>query len=91
MSRPTIWTGITRLRRTGRRRRRIFENQTLEDFAVLNADDPECVRMAEGLKSKALWFSRKNEVKAGAFVRENKIFYRGAKANARSCRLRRCN
>jgi UDP-N-acetylmuramoylalanine--D-glutamate ligase len=56
---------------------RIFENQTSKDFAVLNADDPECVRMAEGLKSKALWFSRKNEVKGGAFVRENKIYYRG--------------
>jgi UDP-N-acetylmuramoylalanine--D-glutamate ligase len=59
-------------------KKRIFENQTSEDFAVLNADDPECVRMAEGLKSKALWFSRKNEVKVGAFVRENKIYYRGA-------------
>ena len=32
----------------------------------------------KGLKSKVLWFSRKNEVKAGAFVRENKIYYRGA-------------
>jgi UDP-N-acetylmuramoylalanine--D-glutamate ligase len=57
-------------------KKRIFENQSSEDFALLNADDPECVRMAEGLKSKALWFSRKNEVKAGAFVRENKIYYR---------------
>jgi len=59
-------------------KKRIFENQTSEDFAVMNADDPECVRMAEGLKSKVLWFSRKNEVKTGAFVRENKIYYRGA-------------
>ncbi len=59
-------------------KRRIFENQTSEDFAVMNADDPECVRMAEGLKSKVLWFSRKNDVEVGAFVRENKIYYRGA-------------
>jgi UDP-N-acetylmuramoylalanine--D-glutamate ligase len=59
-------------------KKRIFENQSSEDFAVLNADDPECVRMAEGLKSKALWFNRKNEVKTGAFVRENKIYYRDA-------------
>jgi UDP-N-acetylmuramoylalanine--D-glutamate ligase len=59
-------------------KKRIFENQTSEDFAVLNADDPECVRMAEGLTAKALWFSRKNEVKTGAFVRENKIYYRDA-------------
>ena len=57
-------------------KKRIFENQTSADFAVLNADDPECVRMAEGLKSKVLWFTRKTETKTGAFVRENKIYYR---------------
>lgn len=61
-------------------KKRIFENQTSSDFAVLNADDPECIRMAVGLNAKVLWFSRKKNVDIGAFVRENKIYYRDSGA-----------
>src|SRR4051812_2085087 len=43
-------------------KRRIFENQSADDFAVLNADDPACMQMAQGLKSQLYWFSRKKEV-----------------------------
>jgi UDP-N-acetylmuramoylalanine--D-glutamate ligase len=57
-------------------KRRIFENQTAEDFAVLNADDPEAAKMANGLKSQIRWFSRKKEVEPGAFVRGNQILYK---------------
>jgi UDP-N-acetylmuramoylalanine--D-glutamate ligase len=57
-------------------KRRIFENQTASDYAVLNADDPEAARMAKALKSQLRWFSRKKEVDAGAFVRGDRIFYR---------------
>src|SRR5579883_143784 len=57
-------------------KKRVFENQTADDFAALNADDPECVRMAVDLKGKVLWFSRKDEVKTGSFVRANNIYYR---------------
>jgi UDP-N-acetylmuramoylalanine--D-glutamate ligase len=60
-------------------KRRIFENQTVADFAVLNADDPEAVKMAEGLKSQLRWFSRKREVVMGAFVRGDRILYKDAK------------
>jgi len=59
-------------------KRRIFENQTDTDFAVLNADDSEAARMAKGLKSQLRWFSRKKEVDAGAFVRGDHIFYKDA-------------
>jgi UDP-N-acetylmuramoylalanine--D-glutamate ligase len=60
-------------------KRRIFENQTASDFAVLNADDPEAARMASGLKAQLRWFSRKKEVPQGAFVRGDRIFYKDAK------------
>ncbi|MBR0155973.1 MAG: UDP-N-acetylmuramoyl-L-alanine--D-glutamate ligase [Clostridia bacterium] len=53
---------------------RMFENQTEEDFAVLNADDP--IVSAVQTKARKLFFSRLHEVSEGAFVREGKIFFR---------------
>jgi UDP-N-acetylmuramoylalanine--D-glutamate ligase len=58
---------------------RIFENQRPDDFAVLNADDPTCVALAERTKAKVFWFSRKQEVKQGSFVREGQILFRDVK------------
>ena len=55
---------------------RIFENQTGEDFAVLNADDPTCVGLAERTRGQKIWFSRKREVEAGAFLRNGQIVFR---------------
>lgn len=55
---------------------RIFENQTVDDFGVLNADDPSCVQMAKAVKSQVFWFSRKKEVEQGAFARGDNIFLR---------------
>jgi UDP-N-acetylmuramoylalanine--D-glutamate ligase len=58
---------------------RIFENQQAEDFAVLNAEDQACAEMAARTRAQVFWFSRKKEVKQGAYVHEKRIFYRGAK------------
>jgi UDP-N-acetylmuramoylalanine--D-glutamate ligase len=58
---------------------RIFENQRTEDFAVLNADDATCVEMAARTKAGVFWFSRKNEVKQGAYVHEGQILFRDSK------------
>jgi UDP-N-acetylmuramoylalanine--D-glutamate ligase len=55
---------------------RIFENQTSEDFAVLNADDPTCVLMAGRTQAKVFWFSRQKEVKRGAWVRDGAVVFR---------------
>ncbi|HLX76940.1 MAG TPA: UDP-N-acetylmuramoyl-L-alanine--D-glutamate ligase [Terriglobales bacterium] len=55
---------------------RIFENQTSEDFAVLNADDPTCVGLSGRTKARKIWFSRKQEVETGAFLRHSKIVWR---------------
>ncbi|MBR0025713.1 MAG: UDP-N-acetylmuramoyl-L-alanine--D-glutamate ligase [Clostridia bacterium] len=55
---------------------RVFENQTEEDFAVLNADDPIVADMAKLTRARVLYFSRLHEVEAGAFVRDGKIIWR---------------
>ncbi|MFY9950503.1 MAG: UDP-N-acetylmuramoyl-L-alanine--D-glutamate ligase [Candidatus Sulfotelmatobacter sp.] len=55
---------------------RIFENQTSEDFAVLNADAPTCVAMAGRTRAQVFWFSRQREVKQGAWVRDGAIVFR---------------
>lgn len=53
---------------------RVFENQTEQDFAVLNADDP--IVSAAETKAKKLYFSRLHEVRDGAFVRSGIIIFR---------------
>jgi UDP-N-acetylmuramoylalanine--D-glutamate ligase len=55
---------------------RIFENQTEEDFAVLNADDATCVEYSARIRSQVRWFSTKEEVGIGAFIRGGKVVYR---------------
>jgi UDP-N-acetylmuramoylalanine--D-glutamate ligase len=55
---------------------RIFENQTAEDFAVLNADDPTCVTMAGRTRAQVFWFSRQKDVAQGAWVRDGNILFR---------------
>ena len=54
---------------------RIFENQTQADSAVLNADDPGTTPYAPA-KPQLFWFSRKQRVAQGAFVRGNDILFR---------------
>jgi UDP-N-acetylmuramoylalanine--D-glutamate ligase len=55
---------------------RIFENQTPDDFAVLNADDRTCVELGSRTNAPVYWFSRKKEVSQGGYVREGKILFR---------------
>lgn len=55
---------------------RIFENQTPEDFAVLNMDDPLVWQYARSLKSRVFPFSRKYELDEGVFSRNGEIVCR---------------
>ncbi len=55
---------------------RIFENQHADDFAVLNADDPVCVGLANRTRAQVFWFSRKKEVQQGASLRDGRILFR---------------
>lgn len=57
---------------------RIFENQQPDDFAVLNEDDPTCRTLRDRTRAQVFWFSRKQEVQNGAFVRDGKILFRDA-------------
>ena len=54
---------------------RIFENQTARDFAILNADDPATTPLAPA-HPQVFWFSRKQRVGQGAFVKDTQIFFR---------------
>jgi UDP-N-acetylmuramoylalanine--D-glutamate ligase len=57
---------------------RVFENQSASDHAVLNADDTVCLRLGRHLPSRLHWFSRKQEVTQGAFIRRDQIIWRDA-------------
>lgn len=59
----------------GAAKARIFENQTEADCAVLNADDPATTKYAPS-KPQVFWFSRKQRVAQGAFVREDEMVFR---------------
>lgn len=47
---------------------RIYENQTADDFLVLNYDDIETRAMGSNSKGKKLYFSRMNQDIEGAFI-----------------------
>jgi UDP-N-acetylmuramoylalanine--D-glutamate ligase len=55
---------------------RIFENQRVDDFSILNADDATTAGLAERTRAQLYWFSRKKEVERGAFVRGERIYFR---------------
>lgn len=55
---------------------RIFENQTEDDFAVVNRDDPLVWQHAQGLRAVLFPFSRKIELEEGIFYKDGVIIYR---------------
>lgn len=55
---------------------RIFQNQQLDDFAVLNADDSTCVELASRTRAQVFWFSRLKPVPKGAYVKNGEIIFR---------------
>jgi UDP-N-acetylmuramoylalanine--D-glutamate ligase len=57
---------------------RIFQNQTAEDYAVLNADDPPTLEWARGIRAQPRLFSRTRTMGDGAFVRGDHLIVRSA-------------
>ena len=57
-------------------KRKVYMNQTANDFAVFNYDDPIVRAMAADTPAESLFFSRKSEVKNGMFLRGNDVIYR---------------
>ncbi|HYS42889.1 MAG TPA: UDP-N-acetylmuramoyl-L-alanine--D-glutamate ligase, partial [Geobacteraceae bacterium] len=55
---------------------RIFENQTADDFAVLNMDDPLVAAYADKLTARVVPMSRERELAEGIFCRDGIITFR---------------
>ena len=55
---------------------RITENQTADDFLILNAEDEPTKLVAAKTKAQIYWFSPKRQVKLGAFVHGESILFR---------------
>jgi UDP-N-acetylmuramoylalanine--D-glutamate ligase len=54
---------------------RITEFQTAEDFLVLNAEDVKAQGVAAKTRAQIYWFSAKRQIKQGAFVHGETIFF----------------
>lgn len=53
----------------------IFKNQTQDDFAVVNMDDAEVRKVSEGIAAQIVPFSVKEEVKDGAYLLNNQLYF----------------
>ena len=62
---------------------RITENQTLEDFLVLNGEDKPTQMIAARTRAQVFWFSARRPIKQGAFVHGESIVF-VAKEGARA-------
>lgn len=54
----------------------IFRNQTPEDFAVLNADDPVVRSVASRTRARKIYFSRQMELPDGLYESGGRVIYR---------------
>lgn len=54
---------------------RLFETQTEDGYAVLNADDPVCVGYAARTRGRALWFSLTRAVTPGLWLDGRRILF----------------
>lgn len=61
---------------------RITENQRAEDFLVLNAEDEPTKLVAAKTRAQIYWFSPRRQVKQGAFVHGESIFFRASEGGA---------
>ena len=65
---------------------RMFQNQTADDWAVFNADDPGLEGLPKQVKSRVLLFSRRKETAEGAFVRDDMVILRMDGTERKVCR-----
>jgi UDP-N-acetylmuramoylalanine--D-glutamate ligase len=59
-----------------RSKARLFANQGPDDAAIINLDDPDSVRAAGEVRSRKMFYSIKEEVDEGAFVKGEKVVVR---------------
>lgn len=53
---------------------RITENQTADDFMIINADDPWCLPLKDGTRAHVLFFSLLGEVSPGAYLKDDAVW-----------------
>jgi len=68
---------------------RIFERQTAEDFALLNADDPMTLPYASTVRSQVALFSRERRIPVGCFLEEGGIWFQDGHGGRERFDLRR--
>ena len=56
---------------------RLFETQSEDAFAILNADDEHCVEFAKRTRARVLWFSARRRATPGVWVEDGEIRYQG--------------
>ncbi|HJV44822.1 MAG TPA: UDP-N-acetylmuramoyl-L-alanine--D-glutamate ligase [Bacillota bacterium] len=54
---------------------KLFANMQKDDIAVLNADNEYCIKMVEVTQAQIMWFSAKQPVSIGAFVRDADVVF----------------
>lgn len=54
----------------------VTSNQTKEDYAILNYDDPETVKLAEKVPATVIYFSHKELLEQGVIVRDGAVVIR---------------
>jgi UDP-N-acetylmuramoylalanine--D-glutamate ligase len=54
---------------------RLFINQTPEDYAILNADDPEVQALVPSIRATRLSFSCEHEVSSGIFCKDHQAYF----------------
>ena len=55
---------------------RIFSNQTEDDYAILNADDENVMKLVPSIRSQKVFFSLRKELASGVFVSRGTVMYR---------------
>ena len=53
----------------------LFKNMTADDFAVLNADDPDVCRLSDSIKATKVWFSSRGRLVQGMVRLGNKLVW----------------
>lgn len=54
----------------------VFKNQTPEDFCVLNLDNAITASLAQKVKARVLFFSRKQVVSEGTYIKDGDLLWR---------------
>lgn len=60
----------------GKAKANILKNQTANDFAVINADDPLVMELAKSTQATLVPFSVRQTIENGAYIKEDQIFFK---------------